>query len=100
MILKLPNGLILDGTIEQVSAAAKAMGYNSVMDETLYHYSDSKGQFIRITQMDTKYIANALYKIYRDFSKGKFLDGIVFAEELVSPHFKALLDEYESRTDR
>lgn len=100
MILTLPNGLILDGTIEQVSAAAKAMGYNSVMDETLYHYSDSKGQFIRISQMDTKYIANALYKLYRDVPRNSKWDGTAFAEALVSPHFKALLDEYETRTDR
>lgn len=98
MILTLPNGLTLNGTIEQISDVAKLMGYSNVVDETEFHYSDSKGQFIRISQMDTKYIANALYKVWRDFPKP--LTGTEFADRLLSPHFKALLDEYESRTDR
>lgn len=87
MRIILPNGLAIDGTMEQVSQAAKILGY-SIVDNRIYHYSSTKGQWVKIVDMDTKYLENALLKLLRESDDTKIIR---------DSHFLALLNEYIER---
>lgn len=69
----LPNGFVVKGTIEQIKTAAAAFHYdaNSVpeintSDVRYWHYSESKGQHVRIKDMATRYLRNACLQIMRE----------------------------------
>lgn len=65
MKITLPNSLVVEGTPSQVEEVARKFGYSltSVRDGN-YYYSESKREWIRIADMNTLHIRNALLKIY------------------------------------
>lgn len=93
------NGLTIEGSDAQVLDLVKKMGF----DSTLYHYSETKGKFIPIADMDTAYIANCIAKMYREKITNPSL-GSSYTETIMkiftNPHFYALLSEYMNREDR
>lgn len=67
----LPNGLKVEGTVEQVKATASAFGYKSLPeldtnDVRYWHYSESKGEHVRIKDMATRYLRNACLQLMRE----------------------------------
>lgn len=67
MVYTFPNGVKVEGTVDQVKQAAKAFGYNFEMHG--YYNSSSRG-LVRITEMDTRHIRNAMFAKYRDWFNG------------------------------
>lgn len=98
--LVLPNGLVLQGNYEDVVQAAKSLGHGNIVDSTKYHYSESKGEYILITDMATPYIANCIQKIWRVKSPHFSITASDLAQRLTNPHLLALLNEYSKRTDK
>jgi hypothetical protein len=70
MKITLPNGMSLEGTLEQVRAAATALGYaNTLGNDGVHYLSESRG-LIPIASMDSAHIRNAILKIYREWVAG------------------------------
>lgn len=65
----LPNGLVLEGPMNQVQEAAIKLGYD-IKDNDQYYYSESKGEMILIKDMPLPHIKNALLKLYRKWVEG------------------------------
>jgi hypothetical protein len=99
--ITLPNGVQIMGTADQLVETASKLGYS--LDNAKYYLSESRG-LLRISEMDTLHIKNAMVKLYRhwllDVAK---LNGNKFVEELVkgpeSVTFNALYAEYMHRTN-
>jgi hypothetical protein len=64
VLIVLPNGLALRGTKEQIIEVAQVMGYNNPFLED-YYDSSSKG-LIRIDEMETVHLRNAIIKMLRE----------------------------------
>lgn len=64
MKITLPNGAIVEGTVDQINVIAKAYGIKDAFDPAQYYHSDHKG-WILIATMDTNHIKNAMLKMYR-----------------------------------
>jgi hypothetical protein len=57
----LPNGMTIEGTPEQVSMALRALGYEKLIPED-YYFSESKQEYLKITEMNTAHLKNAILK--------------------------------------
>ena len=65
MKLILPGNLVIEGTFDQLRDVARQLGVKLPTENDGVHYfSQSKQEFIRIKDMDTKHIINALLKLY------------------------------------
>jgi hypothetical protein len=60
IVVTLPNGLTLNGERNVVEKAIAQMGYLNSM-----YYSESKNEWIPISEMDTRHLANATLKMMR-----------------------------------
>ena len=60
MKITLPNGMTLEGTLEQVSDAAKRLGFNLGNDGV--HYVSSTRGLIKISDMTEQHLRNAILK--------------------------------------
>lgn len=67
LTVKLPNGLTLTGTSEQVLDTARKLGYTNIGADGIHYVSESKG-IVRIADMDTRHVRNAMLKLYRGWS--------------------------------
>lgn len=67
MEITLPNGLVLSGTMDQITEAARKLGYSASITSGMYN-SGSKG-WVRIVGMETTHIRNAMLKIYRGWAE-------------------------------
>lgn len=63
----LPNGLTLEGTPSQVASAASAFGFSLGNDGV--HYLSSTRGLIRISDMDSTHLRNAMLKAYRKWAE-------------------------------
>jgi len=70
MKLSLPNGITIEGKDElELSKAATALGYGYLAptrDASIWHYSESKGIWVRIVEMDTNWLKNTVLKLMRE----------------------------------
>ena len=60
----LPNGVTLEGTIEQIRTIAKTLGYT--VNFQGYYESSTRG-LVKIADMETSHIRNAMSKLYREW---------------------------------
>jgi hypothetical protein len=66
----LPNGMIIEGTPDQVLDAATKLGYRVPVagkGTEDWYYSETNGTYIPISGMALPHIKNALLKLYRDW---------------------------------
>lgn len=64
LTVTLPDGTVISGTQNQVNSVMKAMGL-FVPDGV--HYKSSHLGIVRIVDMETNHLRNALMKLYRDW---------------------------------
>ncbi len=100
MTVKLPNGLTLEGTTEQIKEVLNKIGYSS----DTHYYSESKGTFVLISDMSTTHLRNSIFK----FSK-KWLETVSAIQEphevasllftgITNASWIAMVKEYSTRT--
>jgi hypothetical protein len=63
MKITLPNGLSVEGTQEQLEEILVKLGYDNLLGDEKYYFSDSKGPVL-ITEMNTMHLRNAILKFY------------------------------------
>lgn len=63
MELRLANGVVLTGPAHELAAVAKALG--APLEGDGLHYNSSSRGLVRISEMSTQHIKNALRKRYR-----------------------------------
>lgn len=63
MKVTLKNGMVLEGTADQVTEAAKKLGE----DVSSLYYKSSNGETYLISEMASPYLRNAILKQYRDW---------------------------------
>ena len=104
MRVTLNNGMTLEGTVEQVAAAAKALG-QSLGNDGVFYMSESRG-LVKISDMDDTHLQNALRKVCREWvlkqpDALKFLTGMNLARALkdgcTDKTFLALYAEFAKR---
>lgn len=66
MKITLPNGLILEGELEQIKDVASKLGVPLTGSNTHY-FSESHGGFIKITDMQTNHLRNSILKMYKEW---------------------------------
>ncbi len=84
MIHKLPNGVTVEGDINQVNTARKAFGFEPLYQADGVHYKSASRGVVRISEMDDNHIKNAIRKMHSaniaalDTSKSnqEFLDAL------------------------
>lgn len=67
MEIKLPNGMTVSGTSDQVNDVLAKLGYGSLGNDGIYYRSQSRG-LIRIVDMDENHLRNAMLKMYREWA--------------------------------
>lgn len=103
MRVTLANGLVLEGTVDQVVASAKALGFPVGEDGTFY-MSSTRG-LIRIKDMESQHIRNAISKRARIYADGlRTLDTTQFVKAVTTRLNDAttvgLINEYVNRRMR
>lgn len=58
----LPNGLVVEGTMQQINQVRKSLGFTTLFVADGLHYQSASRGVIRIADMDTKHIKNAVRK--------------------------------------
>jgi len=99
----LPNGAKISGTLDQITTVAKALGYKVGNDGV--HYNSSTKGLIRIVDMDSNHLKNALLKLHREWSESlKGLNGYNLTRALkdgnVDLTYIGLYTEYIKRVSR
>lgn len=64
MKVTLPNGITLEGTIDQINAVRKTFGYAELFVADGVHYKSQSKGIIRIADMNDMHIKNAIRKIW------------------------------------
>lgn len=103
MKVTLPNGLVVEGTDIQVLETLAKLGYDSILG-TEYYHSSSKG-LIKISEMETTHLRNAILKIYAQWVSD--LHSITDPKELCNKMMEgitdktwlALVKEYSTRSN-
>lgn len=67
MKITLTNGLVVEGTLEQVQQVAKTFGEVVPFHGDGIHYNSSTHGLLRIRDMDTRHVRNATLKLYREW---------------------------------
>lgn len=92
MKIQLTNGMVVEGTFEQVSAVARQFGETVAFQGDGIHYDSSSKGLIRISTMDTQHLRHALLKRYADFVNNlKGLENDRIAAEISNPSDKTLV---------
>lgn len=65
MELTLPNGLKVSGTESQVRELARSLGYTMPAENDGVHYRSSTHGLMRVKDMNTRHLINAIRKLYR-----------------------------------
>lgn len=63
MELRLANGVVLTGPAHEIAAVAKALG--APLEGDGLHYNSSSRGLVKISEMSTQHIKNAIRKRYR-----------------------------------
>ncbi len=86
----LPNGIVIEGSQDQIKDTLKKLGIEGFGDGT-YYYSSSRG-IVKITDMHTTHLRNAILRYYQDWVNN--LHKITNPRELVNK----LIDGIEDKT--
>ena len=103
MKITLGNGLTLDGTQEDVIKAMHLLGYGNKQEE--FYYSESKGLFIRISEMETSHLRNAVLKLNREWAESlsQLSEPEAVADAILCGNqdrtFQVMLDELADRDE-
>lgn len=90
----LKNGAVIEGDVAQIVSVAKALGETVSFDDGLHYQSKTRG-LMRISDMDTNHLRNALVARYAEFveslrsNHGLTHDQV--AREVVEPTDKTLV---------
>lgn len=91
MKVTLNNGMIVEGTLDQIQQVARTFGQTVPVDDG-YHYNSSSKGLIRIADMETTHLRNALLKRYVTFVTNlKLLGNDRIATEISNPSDKTLV---------
>ena len=92
MKVQFPNGMVVEGTLEQVRDVARTLGQRiPALDDGIWYNSTSKG-LIRIADMETTHLRNALLRRYREaVANLSTLSNTEVAREVQSPSDKTLV---------
>lgn len=63
--ITLPNGLVVEGTPDQIQSLSEMLGFKTDLSKT--HYNSSHKGWLLISEMETSHIKNALLKRYREW---------------------------------
>jgi hypothetical protein len=66
MKVQFPNGMVVEGTEQQIRDTANALGFRNVVDDGVHYNSSTKG-YILISDMDSRHIKNVILKMYREW---------------------------------
>jgi hypothetical protein len=92
MRIQLKNGMVVEGTLAQVSAVARQFGESVQFEGDGYHYNSASRGLVVISAMDTQHLRNALLKRYATFVESlKQLDNNRVAAEISNPSDKTLV---------
>lgn len=92
MKITLKNGMIVEGTFDQVSAVARQFGETVKFEGDGLHYNSASKGLITIASMDTQHLRHALIKRYGIFVEGlKQLTNDRLAAEISNPSDKTLI---------
>jgi hypothetical protein len=100
----LPNGMSIEGTPDQISMTLKALGYEQLMPEN-YYFSESKDEYLKITEMNTNHLKNAILKYASAWLEGlrHISNPQTLSDELrrgiTDKTVKAMLKEYSNRDE-
>ena len=106
MKLEMRDGSVYTGTAEQCANFAKLMGVTFLLkkDERYFHFSESKGEWVRIDEMNTRYLKNAILKMTREWVEN--IIGAGTPQEMVNLimehndlHLAALCNEMNNRKE-
>lgn len=102
--VRLPNGSVITGKAEAVRATLNGLGYdaNNYLNERGFYYSDSRGEYISITSMNTTHLRNAILKAYVEWLETlKSLNNKeLFRNLVLGPiHLTPLINELINRKD-
>lgn len=69
MEITLPDGMTIRGTYEQLFNALTKLGHEDKLkrDVRVWHYSESKDKWFKITEMPTLYLRNCVMKLLREW---------------------------------
>ena len=94
------NGLVVEGSVEKIVELANKLGI-PYLPPNMY-YSESKREWLVISEMDSLHIRNAMIKIAKQwandlvvFNNVEIID--ILEEGIVDVMFKALLAEFKVR---
>lgn len=65
--ITLPNGMTIEGTAEQLKEILPKLGFDSILGTREYYFSASSGA-VRIADMETRHLMNAIKKYYREWA--------------------------------
>ena len=65
MKVTLSNGMVVEGSLAQIGELCSKLGVTPGMDSTKWYYSESKKQWLKITEMQTVHLRNTILKIYQ-----------------------------------
>jgi hypothetical protein len=92
MRIQLKNGMVVEGTLDQISAVARQFGETIAFQGDGIHYESSSKGLIRIDSMENQHLRNALLKRYATFvSDLKMLSNDRVAAEISNPSDKTLV---------
>lgn len=84
--------MVVEGTLDQVQAVARQFGESVVFDGDGVHYSSSSKGLIRISDMETTHLRNALLKRYAVFVADlRNKANVQIAQEITNPSDKTLI---------
>jgi hypothetical protein len=64
----LANGVVIEGTLDQIQTAAKAYGLTYAFEGDGVHYKSASRGLIRIKDMDDTHLRNAMFKMLREWA--------------------------------
>lgn len=60
----LPNGITVEGTLDQINSVRKTFGYDALFSPDGVHYKSQSRGVIKIADMNDTHIKNAIRKIW------------------------------------
>jgi hypothetical protein len=107
MELKLPNGLTISGSEVEVSRLAASLGFSHLVakENDGVHYRSSTHGLMRIKDMNTRHVINAIRKLYRAEADALPVDRVTLVQTLRSGvgaknvTLLALINELQTRRD-
>lgn len=84
MKLTLPGNLVVEGTEEQVRSLAQALGFAHLVpaENDGLHYRSSTHGLMKIKDMNTRHIINAIRKLYRAEADNLPVDRVALVQVL------------------